>query len=329
MSSAAAASMFLSGATLVDCYTPLEVPSTSSVTDRATRLRSVPSSSKRSSGDGTSSIRSNRALRRLHLSTSILSKSDGSAVVELGHTKVLCSVHGPRSAAASSLTGGRVSFNAGGTINCEVRLAPSFGLNPQTAVSAAVSSLDGRAGVGQLRSRATTQQEIELSSGLADAIAPTIRLDRLPKSVVDVFVLVLQSDGSVLPSAITAASLALADAGIELFDLVSSCSVAVIDSDEKGSSSDKSNKCELTLLADPTEKELIKPRGEVTLAVLPNWREVTFWEQTGRIPPGTCTDAVELCRDGCETIYRFMRECLVMGQVSSSVSNSSVGVVKT
>ena len=315
--------MFQSDEALVDCYAPLAVPSTSSIIDHTTTKTNTrsgssalhSSSSKRSTGDGTSCTRSNCALRRLHLSTSILSKSDGSAILELGHTKVLCSVHGPRSAGSSSLSGGRVGFNAGGTISCEVRLAPSFGLNPQTAVRTAVSSLDGRAGVGQLRFRASTQQEIELSSGLADAIAPTIRLDRLPKSVIDVFVLVLQSDGSVLPSAITAASLALADAGIELFDLVSSCCVAIVDSEETGASNDKS---ELTLFADPTEGESLKARGEVTLALLPNWREVTFWEQTGRIPPAASTEAVELARDGCATIYKFMRECLVKGEVSSS-----------
>ena len=47
----------------------------------------------------------------------------------------------------------------------------------------------------------------------------------MPKSCVDVFVMVLESGGSDLAVAITAASVALADAGIELFDLVPACHV--------------------------------------------------------------------------------------------------------
>ncbi len=47
------------------------------------------------------------------------------------------------------------------------------------------------------------------------------------QSAVDVFVLVLEEDGSVLASAINAASLALADAGIEMRDLVGAVSVGV------------------------------------------------------------------------------------------------------
>lgn len=315
--------MYQTGATLSECVVPPLVPSASS-------LAGTTYSTERTSGNGgvtdnsdTSTTRSNRALRRLLLSTSVLTKSDGSALLELGHTKVLCSVHGPRSAAASSLTGGKSDFNPGGQLNCEVRLAPSFGLNPQTTVSEAVTPLDGRGGgAGHPRSSATTLDEIRLSAGLNDAIAPSVRLDRLPKCVVDVFVLVLQSDGSVLPAAITAASLALADAGIELFDLVSSCSVAVIDEEDahKGASTG-SNKKGDSILADPNEIEMLKSRSQLTLAMLPNCREVTFWEQTGRIPASTSSEAIELARDGCATVHKFMRECLV-SEIDSKKNNT-------
>ena len=50
-------------------------------------------------------------------------------------------------------------------------------------------------------------------------------LEKFPKAVVDVHALVLESGGSDLAVAACAASLALADAGIEMLDLVSACSV--------------------------------------------------------------------------------------------------------
>lgn len=51
------------------------------------------------------------------------------------------------------------------------------------------------------------------------------QVHRLTKSVVDIHVMVLQADGGELAVATTCASMALADAGIELYDLVTSCSV--------------------------------------------------------------------------------------------------------
>lgn len=52
-----------------------------------------------------------------------------------------------------------------------------------------------------------------------------VQVHRLTKSVVGVHVMVLQADGGELAVATTCASMALADAGIELYDLVASCSV--------------------------------------------------------------------------------------------------------
>lgn len=52
-----------------------------------------------------------------------------------------------------------------------------------------------------------------------------LQVHRLTKSVVDIHVMVLQADGGELAVATTCASMALADAGIELYDLVTSCSV--------------------------------------------------------------------------------------------------------
>ena len=310
-----------SGQTLTDCYVPLAVPPTTSLSEGG--------SAPRSASDGLAeSTRSDKSLRRLLLSTSVLSKSDGSALLELGHTKVICSVYGPRSAASSSLGGGGgLSFQSGGSINCEVRMAPSFGVRPQTAVAGAVASVDGRLGGRASRtSTAATLNEVELSAALGDAIAPSIRLDLLPKCVIDIFVMVLQADGSVLPAAITAASLALADAGVELFDLVASCGLVVSVEEDGisgyGGGSKNRGKRKPKLLADPTESEELRSEGGVTIALMPNWREVTLWEQTGRLPASVSAEAIELCQDGCETMFKFMRECLVAGESGNNSSCS-------
>ena len=77
---------------------------------------------------------------------------------------------------------------------------------------------------------------------MTNSLAVSVRVDKYPKSSIDVYVLVLQNDGGTLKSllsfiysltinsslgalsaAISCASLAIADAGIEMVDLVPAC----------------------------------------------------------------------------------------------------------
>ena len=57
---------------------------------------------------------------------------------------------------------------------------------------------------------------------MEQALAPAVRLDLYPKSTIDVVVTVLEADGNVssLAASLLGASLALADAGVEMVDLV-------------------------------------------------------------------------------------------------------------
>lgn len=50
-------------------------------------------------------------------------------------------------------------------------------------------------------------------------------MDKFPKAQVDVYAYVLENDGGALAAAITAASLALTDASIEMYDMVAACNV--------------------------------------------------------------------------------------------------------
>ena len=67
-------------------------------------------------------------------------------------------------------------------------------------------------------------------------------LEKLPKCVVSIYVVVLESDGGELASAITCASLALADAAIEMYDIVTASSsvraVLVVLPDRESSNQD-------------------------------------------------------------------------------------------
>ena len=68
-------------------------------------------------------------------------------------------------------------------------------------------------------------EERDMCRQLLVTLEAAVLLHTFPKSNVDVYCLILESAGSDLAVCISAASLALADAGIEMTDLVSACSV--------------------------------------------------------------------------------------------------------
>ena len=134
------------------------------------------------------------------------------------------------------------------------------------------------------------------------------------------YVMVLQNysgGAGVLGTCVMAASLALVDAGVEVYDMVVCCCVAVVPRSVVSSGGEggegASSSSTHVLLADPTESEIQVSDGVVTLAMMPNWKEITFWDQVGRLPVGVASDAADLCQDGCGTMQKFVRKALVGG----------------
>ncbi|KAK3088129.1 hypothetical protein FSP39_015111 [Pinctada imbricata] len=75
-----------------------------------------------------------------------------------------------------------------------------------------------------VRQHQQDSEEKDFSVQLQNALEPAVCLHTFPKAQINVFVHVLQNDGSALAAAITAASVAIATAGIEMYDLVAVCS---------------------------------------------------------------------------------------------------------
>eukprot|EP00980_Cylindrotheca_fusiformis_P010547 scaffold2334_cov118-Cylindrotheca_fusiformis.AAC.19 len=268
-------------ARLTNTYVPLPLSSTSNnAKNQELQLRSD---------------RKAHELRQLCLETSVLSDSLGSSLVELGHTKVLCQVN------ANASTGTTVVET--GSLNCQVRFAPHVGQNAVLQRTTAVSPLDGTdVSQGKLRS-ATMQAESDLAQELRTALLPVILLETFPKCSLDVQVTILQDDGSVLTTCICASTLALIDANVEMKDFVTSCTVAAVVGEKKNDA--------VSFLADPTQEEMTRASAIICLAMTPNHKEVTLWKQSGRLTSDMANEAIELCRSGCRTMHKFMREVWV------------------
>uniref|UniRef100_A0A803K8I1 Exoribonuclease phosphorolytic domain-containing protein n=1 Tax=Xenopus tropicalis TaxID=8364 RepID=A0A803K8I1_XENTR len=97
---------------------------------------------------------------------------------------------------------------------------------------------------------------------LQESLEPAMRLDRYPRAEVIVWVLVLEDRGSALPAAVSCASLPLADAGIEMFNLALGCGLS------RGPGGE--------LLLDPDDdEEEAGSGGTMSLSLLPTLNQVS------------------------------------------------------
>ncbi|MCX6767854.1 MAG: exosome complex exonuclease Rrp41 [Candidatus Micrarchaeota archaeon] len=143
-------------------------------------------------------------LRSLKITAGVLKKAGGSALVEWGKNKVLAGVYGPREVFPKHMTDPYKAI-----INCKYSMA-SF------------SSLEdhGRAG--------PNRRAIEIGKVAKHVFENNIFTNLFPKTMVNISMEVLQSDGGTRIAGITAASVAVVDAGIPVKDLVQGVSVGKI-----------------------------------------------------------------------------------------------------
>lgn len=296
---------------LANCYVPLRIPSTDPHLNDHESL---------SRGDG----RQGSELRHLILETSVVSRNQalGSSIVELGHTKVLGEVH--------IVPGAATDNNDGGSLVAALKFAPHIGVDQVGQRTNAVSALDYTplASDGKMR-QATSSHEAELSRQLTAALYDVIPLDDFPKINLVIKISVLQDDGSCLSAAITAATLALVDAKVEMYDLVTSCTVAVVprrpvpadstmEDDDDSTNINHDNDDNMMYLADPTQDESDRAQAIICLAMTPSQKDVTLWSQSGRLSSTMANQAMELCRDGCRSFHKLVREAIISKAVPLS-----------
>lgn len=130
---------------------------------------------------------------------------------------------------------------------------------------------------------------------IVQALEVSLMLEKLPKSVIDIYIIVLESDGGILNSCITCASLALADAGIEMFDLVPSVSIGINNN---------------VILLDCVEQEEDNNECTITVAFMPSFNEITQLFEFGHVDYDLLQQATDLCIDSCAKIYQIMKKAL-------------------
>ncbi|XP_037033549.1 exosome complex component MTR3-like [Bradysia coprophila] len=147
--------------------------------------------------------RRNTEARKMFLKSGVISQAKGSAYIELGNTKVIVAVYDPREIPKQN------KYSALGELFCDFKFS-SFASKKR-------------------RSPQTDSEEQSLALSMKRSLMPVVCRHEFPNFQVDIFANVIQDDGSVLGAAITCAGLALADAGIPMYDIITSTTVGIID----------------------------------------------------------------------------------------------------
>lgn len=170
------------------------------------------------------------------------------------------------------------------------------------------------------RTAAHVDRERQFSATLERALRPAVLLERFPKSLVEVHVLVLEADGSEVSAAIVAASLALVDAGVPMTDVPAAATVIGVPEASPAvpaaaasvsAAAAPATSAAPTLLVDPTAAEAAGATCAAVVTLLPQCGTVAQSTYTGKLPLPLYLESTKLAMDACATIHAAMVQALV------------------
>jgi exosome complex component RRP41 len=209
-------------------------------------------------------------LRPISLQVGLMKNADGSAYIEWGKNKIMAAVYGPKEVHPKHQV-----LPDRALLRCRYHMAPF--------------SVDER------KNPAPSRREIEISKVIREALEPAVIVEDYPRTAIEVWVEVLQSDGGSRVAGITAASLALADAGINMRDLVVGCSCGLIEDQ---------------VVADLDDTEDKEGNGDMPVAIMPNLGQVTLLQVDGKYTREKFQKAFELAIEKGKQIYQMQRQAL-------------------
>lgn len=213
-------------------------------------------------------------LRPIKIEADVLKRADGSCYLEMGKNKVVAAVYGPREAHPR-----HIQDPTKAVIRYRYNMAPF--------------SVEERKRPGPDR------RSIEISKVSKEAFEAVIMKELFPRSVIDIFVEVLQADAGSRTACINAASVALADAGIPMKGILSSVAVAKVDG---------------TLVLDPMKEEDNFGEADIPFAFLIRGgriESIALLQMDGRMTKDEIKEAIKLAKKGAMEIYRLQREAIM------------------
>ena len=209
-------------------------------------------------------------LRPISITAGPLYQADGSAFVEWGENKVMEAVYGPREVHPRHLM-----QNNKAIVQCRYNMA--------------AFSVDERKRPGLDR------RSQEISKVLGEAFESVIFAEEFPRTSIDVYIEVLQANAGTRCAGLVAASVALADAGIPMVDLLPAVAVGKIAGQ---------------IALDLRKEEDNFGEADLPMAVVPQSGRFVLLQMEGHMKREELSQAIDLGLAGLKTVHAKMREAL-------------------
>ena len=141
-------------------------------------------------------------IRTMSAKVGVVPNADGSAMFQFGDTIAIAAVYGPK------------------------EMHPQHSQNPATGTLRCTYNMMSFSVTERIRPGPSRRSQ-EISKITEWALAPALKIEQFPSTVVDVHISIIQADASTRCAGINAAAIALAHAGVPMKDLVSSVSIEI------------------------------------------------------------------------------------------------------
>lgn len=221
-------------------------------------------------------------LRPIKAKVGVIKNADGSAYFQIGDTIAYAAVYGPR------------------------ELFPKFLQDPSQGILRCNYNMMPFAGLGERIRPGPSRRSREISLVTKFALSPVLNLKEFPNAVVDVFIECPQADAGSRCAGICAASMALADAGIPMKDLVTAVAVG---------------KCDDKIVVDLDYKEEHYPdfavekvdnpvTADLAVAMIPSTGEITLLQMDGELTKEDVKEMLKIVKPAMEQILQKQRQAL-------------------
>ncbi len=209
-------------------------------------------------------------LRPIKIETNVLNRADGSSFIEWGGNKIMVAVYGPREAYPKH--------------NQDINKAIV-----KARYNMAAFSVDERKRPGPDR------RSVEISKVVSEALEAAIMVELFPRAQIDVFIEVLQADAGTRIAGLTAASVAVAAAGIPMRDMVVGCTAGKV-----------GNK----IVLDLSKEEDNFGQADLPMGILPKSDRVVLMQMDGDLSVEEFEQATSMIMKATKRIAQIQREAL-------------------
>ncbi len=212
-------------------------------------------------------------LRPMEAKTGVVPNAAGSAYFKIGKTAAYAAVYGPRS------------------------LYPKFKQDPERGILRCHYNMMPFSGTGNRVRPGQNRRAKEISMVTENALRPVLSFEDFPNSVVDVFIEIPAADAGTRCAGICAASMALADAGFNMKDLVPAISVGKVNDT-------------VIVDLDYNEEAWDGEVADIPVAMQPLNGQVSLLQMDGKITKEQLMKALSMVQDACEKIKEVQKKAL-------------------